>query len=100
MNGRGSEETDRIVLVALAMLFGPGLVASFVPKVCDQVAGWLLDSHVLVPAGRALVEVPGLGAGPDLRRVAIAVLVLALATWVLVRRRIARQLEQSEKATS
>lgn len=100
MNSRGSEEMDRIMLVVLAMLFGPGIIATFVPKVRDQLAQWLLESNVLVPANRALFEVPGLGAGPDLRRLAIAMLVLALAAWVVVRRTTTHQGEQSEKATS
>lgn len=76
-----------IVGLIAVTIFGPGLLASVVPKVQT----WLVDAHVLV-TDKVLIPI-GTGAGLDLARIAIAAGALALAatlTVFIVRARLRR----------
>jgi hypothetical protein len=71
-NGGSYELTpDQIALAAIAFLAVSMGVIPF-GTMFDPVKAWLMESHVLVPAAQAMVELPGTGAGFDLPRLAIA----------------------------
>lgn len=73
-------------LIAL-VIFGPGILASAVPKVQT----WLVETHVLV-TDEVIIPI-GTGAGLDLARIAIAAGALVLAgtlTVFIIRTRLRR----------
>lgn len=74
----GEGDADRtmgyIIVAAAAMLVLPTMI----PKVRDAIAAWLLDHRVLVVPEQALFEVPFLGAGLDVRRLVIVVVLAGL----------------------
>lgn len=82
-----SVSDDEIVVFAAAAVVllaaGPSLLAS----AGINATSWLLAHHVLVPPGQALFQVPFLQAGPDVRRLLVALLVLVAVPAVVGRRR-------------
>lgn len=92
-----NETNDRILLAAIAVLVVPSVAASMLPKLRAQASAWLLENSVLVPAERALFEIPGMGGGPDLRRVVITVLVLAAAAILATRARAKKREAEATK---
>lgn len=91
MNANPSKEAERILAAMLIMMLGPSVIATVLPRLRTQITQWTLESNVLVPTSHALFAVPGLDAGPDLRRVAIAVLALVFALWLVTRARAAKR---------
>lgn len=85
-DGEGDRVVGYIIAAAAAMLVLPAMI----PKVRDAVAGWLLDHRVLVAPEQALFEVPFLGAGLDVRRLVIVV-VLAGLVFAASRHRVAER---------
>jgi hypothetical protein len=90
-NNGGSDELtpDQMALAAIAFL---AVSLGLIPfgTMFDPVKAWLLESHVLVPAAQAMVELPGTGAGLDLPRILIAaaaaVGILACVVFIVRRR--------------
>ena len=74
----GDGENDRVVGYIIAAVAAMLVLPSMIPKVRDAVAVWLLDHRVLVAPEQALFEVPFLGAGLDVRRLVIVVVLAGL----------------------
>lgn len=78
--GAGSQDeevTEKILLMSAALFIIPALI----PKVRDAVSGWLVEHHVLVDSGQALVTVPLTDGGLDLRRLVILALLVVAIVW-------------------
>lgn len=75
--------------VIAVVLFGGGILAWFLVA-AEQAASWLVAAGVLVPAEQAAVSIVG-GAGLDAARLAsigaVAVAVLTLTIWLVLRKR-------------
>ncbi len=79
--GGGNDETmGLLIVVAVALVAVPALLPSFAAGITH----WLLTNRVLVPAHEALFALPGIPAGPDMRRLLIAAL-LILGTVLAIR---------------
>lgn len=77
-----TEEHDTLWLVVLGIgavfLFGGSAMAWLTAR-SEGAVEWLLEHGVVVPAAEALVAISG--AGLDLPRIIVAVLILVLLTW-------------------
>lgn len=76
--------TESEKLIALFVAFAAASLAApvLLPKVGEAITRWVLEHHVLVRPNRALFPIPGLDAGPDLRRLLIAAAVLLAVVFV------------------
>lgn len=69
-------DTEKLVALFVGFAVAAMVLPVLVPRLGQGIAHWALAHHVLVPAAHAVFVIPGLGAGPDLRRVLIAAAVL------------------------
>lgn len=85
-----SELWGFIILVGAAVFLAP----VFFPRVIANVEAWLLQRSVLVGANEAMVTIPGMDAGLDVRRVVVLIAaVVALIALTHGSRRARRQKE-------
>lgn len=67
-----NDVNERLILIILAAFFVPTLI----PSIRRAVSGWLLENRVLVPPSQALLDVPFMDGGLDIRRLAVLVVVV------------------------
>lgn len=79
--GGGSQDDEvleKILLMCGALFFIPALI----PKVRAAASTWLLEHHVLVNPSEALVPVPFMDGGLDLRRLVIIAVLVVAGVWM------------------
>lgn len=72
----GSDNNEQLVLLLVGLFFFSVVVMPNLPIWIATVNTWLLDNRVLIPDHYAVLTIPGLTGGLDLRRIFIAALLI------------------------
>lgn len=72
------ETLGKLLLIGLAVLMVPAVL----PEVRAAVSAWLLEHHVLAPPEAALIPIPFMDGGLDLRRLVIVAVIVIGAVWL------------------
>ncbi len=69
---------DDIILVMVATIGIPTVLAGIATTASDHASRWMLDNNIVVPASKAVIAIPGSQVGFDLTQLLMVIAILLI----------------------